>query len=213
MSKEKEPCGMNWKWRSHCAASAREGSHARNSPPKAEGRGSKEQISKRPSEAADRAIPGHWEGDLVIGGDSKSCLITLIERRSRFLLMSRLCSHDAQSVSERLVEMVEGIPEELRRTLTWDQGSEMAHVADFKLATNFEVYFCDPHSPWQRPTNENVNGLIREFFPKGTNFTKVTDEEVAYAQWLLNNRPRKVLDWKFPSEAMQEVLAEGAMIV
>ena len=171
------------------------------------------EISKRPSEAADRAIPGHWEGDLVIGGDSKSCLITLIERRSRFLLMSRLCSHDAQSVSERLVEMVEGIPEELRRTLTWDQGSEMAHVADFKLATNFEVYFCDPHSPWQRPTNENVNGLIREFFPKGTNFTKVTDEEVAYAQWLLNNRPRKVLDWKFPSEAMQEVLAEGAMIV
>lgn len=171
------------------------------------------EISKRPSEAADRAIPGHWEGDLVIGGDSKSCLITLIERRSRFLLMSRLCSHDAQSVSERLIEMVEGIPEELRRTLTWDQGSEMAHVADFKLATNFEVYFCDPHSPWQRPTNENVNGLIREFFPKGTNFTKVTDEEVAYAQWLLNNRPRKVLDWKFPSEAMQEVLAEGAMIV
>ena len=168
-------------------------------------------ISLRPAEAEDRAIPGHWEGDLILGGDLKSCLITLVERRSRFLLMSRLTVHDAQTVSEKLAEMVKGIPKELSKTLTWDQGVEMAKVADFELATDFKVYFCDPHSPWQRPTNENTNGLIREYFPKGTRFTEVTDEAVAYAQWLLNNRPRAVLDWKFPSEAIQEVLAEGAM--
>lgn len=170
------------------------------------------EISARPAEAADRAVPGHWEGDLVIGGDMASCLVTLIERRSRFLLMSRLTVHDAQTVEERLVEMVGAIPGELKKTLTWDQGAEMARVADFELCTPFKVYFCDPHSPWERPTNENVNGLIREFFPKGTKFSEVTDEEVAEVQWLLNNRPRRVLDWKFPSEVMQEVLAEGAMI-
>ena len=169
-------------------------------------------ISLRPAEAEDRAIPGHWEGDLIIGGDMRSCLITLVERRSRFLLMSRLTVHDSETVVDRMIEMVRGIPEEFAKTLTWDQGVEMAQVSKFKLATDFEVYFCDPHSPWQRPTNENTNGLIREFFPKGTRFTKVTDEEVARAQWLLNNRPRKVLGWKFPSEVMQEVLAEGAMI-
>lgn len=169
-------------------------------------------ISLRPPEAADRAVPGHWEGDLVIGGDMASCLITLVERRSRFLLMSRLLVHDSDTVEQRMEEMVASLPEELRKTLTWDQGCEMAKAADFRLATGFEVYFCDPHSPWQRPTNENTNGLVREFFPKGTRFTEVTDEEVAYAQWLLNNRPRKVLGWKFPSEVIQEVLAEGAMI-
>jgi len=170
------------------------------------------EISARPPEAADRAVPGHWEGDLVIGGDMSSCLVTLVERRSRFLLMSRLTVHDAETVEERLVRMAGSIPGELKKTLTWDQGMEMARVADFELATPFKVYFCDPHSPWERPTNENTNGLIREFFPKGTRFSEVTDEEVARAQWLLNNRPRKVLDWKFPAEAMQEVLAEGAMI-
>ena len=170
------------------------------------------EISARPPEAADRAVPGHWEGDLVIGGDMSSCLITLVERRSRFLLMSRLLVHDAETVEERLVRMAGSIPDELKKTLTWDRGMEMARVADFELATPFKVYFCDPHSPWERPSNENTNGLIREFFPKGTRFSDVTDEEVARAQWLLNNRPRKVLDWKFPAEAMQEVLAEGAMI-
>ena len=109
------------------------------------------------------------------------------------------------------MEMVRGLPAELAKTLTWDQGSEMARASAFELATGFKVYFCDPHSPWQRPTNENVNGLIREFFPKGTKFTEVTDEQVARAQWLLNNRPRGVLNWKMPAEVMQVVLAEGAM--
>lgn len=170
------------------------------------------EISLRPPEAADRAVPGHWEGDLVVGGDMSSCLVTLVERRSRFLLMSRLLAHDADTVEERLVRMAASIPDELRRTLTWDQGSEMARVAEFELATPFKVYFCDPHSPWERPSNENTNGLVREFFPKGARFSDVTDEEVAHAQWLLNNRPRKVLGWKFPSEVMQEVLAGGAVI-
>lgn len=168
-------------------------------------------ISRRPPEAADRAVPGHWEGDLVVGSDLSSCLVTLVERRSRFTLASRLSAHDAQTVERRLEEMVAGLPRELARTLTWDQGSEMARAADFELATGFRVYFCDPHSPWQRPTNENTNGLIREFFPKGTRFDRVTDEQVEEAVWLLNNRPRKVLGWKFPAEAMQEVLLEGAM--
>jgi len=170
------------------------------------------EISARPPEAGDRAVPGHWEGDLVVGGDMSSCLVTLVERRSRFLLMARLLARDAETVEDKLVEMAASIPEELKRTLTWDQGSEMAKVADFELATPFKVYFCDPHSPWQRPTNENTNKFIREYFPKGTRFSEVTDEEVERAQWLLNNRPRKVLGWKFPSEAFQEVLAEGAAI-
>ena len=181
---------------------------ARNGRPWVEGR----ELSLRPPEASDRAVPGHWEGDLIVGGDSASCLVTLVERRSRFLLLSRLTAHDAKTVEDKLEEMVAGLPDELARSLTWDQGSEMARVADFELATPFKVYFCDPHSPWQRPTNENTNKFVREYFPKGTNFTKVTDEEVAEVQWLLNNRPRKVLDWKFPSEAIREVLAEGAMI-
>lgn len=179
----------------------------RGGGPWLDGRG----ISARPPEASDRAVPGHWEGDLVVGGDMSSCLVTLVERRSRFLLMARLLAHDAATVERKLEEMAASIPNELRRTLTWDQGSEMARVADFELATPFRVYFCDPHSPWERPSNENTNGLVREFFPKGTRFSEVTDEEVARAQWLLNNRPRKVLNWKMPAEVMQEVLAKGAM--
>ena len=168
-------------------------------------------IAERPPEAEDRAVPGHWEGDLVVGGDMSSCLVTLVERRSRLLLMSRLTVHDADTVERRLEQMVAGLPAELAKTLTWDQGSEMAKAAAFEAATNFKVYFCDPRSPWQRPSNENTNGLVREFFPKGTRFTAVTDEEVARVQWLLNNRPRKALDWKMPAEVMQEVLAGGAM--
>ena len=169
-------------------------------------------VSARPPEAADRAVPGHWEGDLVVGGDMSSCLVTLVERRSRLLLMSRLEAHDADTVEERLERMVAGLPAALSRTLTWDQGCEMAKAPAFELATGFRVYFCDPHSPWQRPSNENTNGLVREFFPKGTRFSEVTDEEVELAQRLLNGRPRKVLGWKTPAEVMQEVLSEGATI-
>lgn len=169
------------------------------------------EISLRPAEAADRAVPGHWEGDLVVGGDGSSCLVTLVERSTRFLVARRMDSHAGGSVVDLLVELCAGVPEALRagllKTLTWDQGSEMAGHARFTLATGFRVYFCDPHSPWQRGSNENTNGLIRQYFPKGTRFTDVTDEEVRAMQDQLNGRPRETLGWRTPAERLQELLA------
>ena len=163
-------------------------------------------ISNRPAEAADRALPGHWEGDLVIGTEGRSALITLNERRSRFTLISRVCTHDTDTVTSRLIDMISGLPVELVKTLTWDQGVEMAGHARFGMATGCKVYFADPHSPWQRPTNENSNGLIRDFFPKGTDFTTITDDQVADAQRLLNTRPRKILAFATPAETLNELL-------
>lgn len=168
------------------------------------------EISLRPAEADDRAVPGHWEGDLVIGGDMRSCLITLVERQTRFALVSRLELHPTELVTERLAEMAGGIPSALMRTITWDQGTEMASHARFTEETGVRVYFCDPHSPWQRGTNENTNGLIRDYFPKGTDFTKVTDEAVREMQDQLNGRPRETLGWKNPAEAFAELLAKAA---
>lgn len=168
------------------------------------------EISLRPAEAADRAVPGHWEGDLVIGGDLKSCLITLVERRTRFLLAERLELHPTELVTTKLAEMAEGIPSALMRTVTWDQGMEMASHMSFTERTGVKVYFCDPHSPWQRGTNENTNGLIRDYFPKGTDFTKVTDEEVREMQDQLNGRPRETLGWKNPAEALAKLLEDAA---
>lgn len=168
------------------------------------------ELSLRPAEAADRAVPGHWEGDLVIGGDLKSCLVTLVERQTRFALVSRLELHPTELVTSRLAQMAGGIPKALMRTLTWDQGMEMASHASFTEKTGVRVYFCDPHSPWQRGTNENTNGLIRDYFPKGTDFTKVTDEEVREMQDQLNGRPRETLGWKTPSEAFAELLEKVA---
>lgn len=171
------------------------------------------EISKRPKEAEDRAIPGHWEGDLIIGGDHKSCLVTLVERKTRFLVARRLTTHDTKTVVDLLISMAQSIPEEIRdalvSTLTWDQGSELADAARFSLATGFKVYFCDPHSPWQKGTNENTNGLIRQYFPKGTKFTKVTDEEVQEMQDQMNGRPRKTLDWASPAEALSKELIKA----
>ena len=163
-------------------------------------------ISNRPAEAEDRAVPGHWEGDLVIGTEGRSALITLNERRSRFTLISRVCTHDTDTVTSRLIEMITALPGQLVTTLTWDQGVEMAGHARFGIATGCKVFFADPHSPWQRPTNENSNGLIRDFFPKGTDFTKITDQQVAEAQRLLNTRPRKVLAYATPAETLNELL-------
>lgn len=163
-------------------------------------------ITARPAEVADRAVPGHWEGDLVIGGDLRSALISLVERTSRFTLIQRLDVHDAATVTDRLTQMAARLPASIWKSLTWDQGSEMADHARFSVATNCPVFFCDPHSPWQRPTNENTNGLIREFFPKGSNFTRVTDADVARAEQLLNTRPRKVLDFATPAETLHELL-------
>ena len=167
------------------------------------------EISLRPAEADDRAVPGHWEGDLVVGG--ATCLVTLVERSTRFLLMSRLDSHDAATVADRLAAMVSGLPDALSRTLTWDQGVEMARVADFEEATGFRVFFCDPRSPWQRGSNENTNGLVRQYFPKGTRFDGVGDDEVAEVQDLPDGRPRKTLGWRTPAEALDEVLSAGAI--
>lgn len=172
------------------------------------------EISLRPAEAGDRAVPGHWEGDLVIGGDMASCLVTLVERSSRLVLMRRLELHPTALVTSELASMAAGIPEELMRSVAWDRGCEMAGHASFTEQTGIKVYFCDPHSPWQRGSNENTNGLIRQYFPKGTDFSEVTDEEVFEVQGKLNNRPRKTLGWKTPREVYTEYLEqlqEGAM--
>ena len=175
------------------------------------------EVSLRPAEAEDRSVPGHWEGDLVVGPGT-ACLVTLVERRTRYLEMRRLDARDSRTVVDLLVEMVSAVPEGVRSallsTLTWDQGSELAQAARFTEATGFRVYFCDPRSPWQRGTNENTNGLIRQYFPKGTDFSAVTDEEVRAAQDQLNGRPRETLGWRTPAEAIAEELAKanGAMV-
>ena len=164
-------------------------------------------ISARPPEADDRAVPGHWEGDLAIGTDGRSALITLVERRSRFTLMRRLGDdHRATTVTDALIEMVRALPQALFSTITWDQGVEMADHARFTAASGIRVYFADPHSPWQRPTNENTNGLTRQYFAKGTDFSTITDAQVQAAQDQLNRRPRLVLNAMTPSEKLNEII-------
>ena len=164
-------------------------------------------ISLRPPQADDRAVPGHWEGDLIIGGDSSSALITLVERTSRFVLISRLAdNHRTRTVTDALKSMVDSLPRAVYSTITWDQGAEMADHAAFTLATDIKVYFADPHSPWQRPTNENTNGLIREYFPKGTDFNNVTDAQVQAVQDQLNRRPREVLNGQTPTETPDTII-------
>jgi len=162
-------------------------------------------ISNRPPEAADRAIPGHWEGDLVIGTEGRSALITLVERSSRFLLISRIDVHDTTTVTSRLTAMAESLPDRFA-SITWDQGVEMAGHARFTVATGCPVFFADPHSPWQRPTNENSNGLIRDYYPKSTDFSLVPDADITAMQDQLNRRPRKVLDYATPAETLHSQL-------
>lgn len=165
-------------------------------------------ISHRPPEADDRRVPGHWEGDLIIGKGRQSCLITLAERSSRFVLLHRLPTHETDTVVAALQTMISDLPTALMRSLTWDNGAEMAGHARFSVETGCPVYFCDPHSPWQRGTNENTNRLVREFFPKTTDFTKVTDEEVAWVQDNLNTRPRQTLAFATPAETLdQQIVA------
>ena len=164
-------------------------------------------ISLRPPEADDRAVPGHWEGDLIIGGDSSSALITLVERTSRFVLISRLAdNHRTRTVTDAPGSMVDSLPRAVYSTITWDQGAEMAQHAAFTAITGIPVYFADPHSPWQRPTNENTNGLIREYFPKGTDFNNVTDAQVQAVQDQLNRRPREVLNGQTPTETPDTII-------
>lgn len=170
-------------------------------------------LADRPPEADDRRVPGHWEGDLVVDGCGGG-LVTLVERRSRFTLSRKLptCSSakSSRTVTGIVQDMIASVPEAVFSTLTWDQGSEMAEHARITVATDCEVFFCDPHSPWQRPTNENTNGLVREYYPKGTRFdSSVSDSDVQAMQDQLNRRPRKVLEYATPAEVLGDMLLAG----
>ncbi len=161
-------------------------------------------IDERPVGVLTRRIPGHWESDLIVGKDHKSALISLVERKFRYTILIRITSLDAETFTTKVTEALNGLPKKLRRTMTHDNGKEIAKAFDIETKTGIRVYVAHPRSPWERGTNENTNGLVREFFPKGTDFRLVTDEEVTYVQELLNTRPRKTLDWATPSEVLLE---------
>jgi transposase, IS30 family len=166
-------------------------------------------ISERPAEVADRAVPGHWEGDLIIGKNSESAIGTLVERATGFVLLLHLPdNHGALAVQDAIVARMAELPEILRRTLTWDQGKEMANHLQIAAATDLNIYFCDPHSPWQRGSNENTNGLLRQYFPKGTNLAFHGAGYLDYVAAELNNRPRKRLNWRTPAEALEALLSQ-----
>jgi IS30 family transposase len=180
-------------------------------------------ISQRPPEATDRAVPGHWEGDLILGLQS-SAIGTLVERTTRYTMLLHLprmvgyqsgtsvkngparAGHGAYAVREAITRSIQSFPEQLRQSLTWDQGAEMAQHAALKIDTGLQIYFCDPQSPWQRGTNENTNGLLRQYFPKGTDLSQYTADALDAVAQTLNTRPRKTLGWKTPAEALDELL-------
>jgi transposase, IS30 family len=165
-------------------------------------------ISERPAEVADRAVPGHWEGDLIVGAESKSAIGTLVERTTRFAMLLHLSDdHGALAVQEAIVTKMAALPAILRKTLTWDQGCEMTNHIAIAAAAQLDIYFCDPHSPWQRGTNENTNGLLRQYFAKGTDLSVFPVDYLDYVATKLNRRPRKTLGWKTPAEALDELLS------
>jgi IS30 family transposase len=183
-------------------------------------------ISERPAEVDDRAVPGHWEGDLILGLD-RSAIGTLVERSSRFTMLLHLppieghnsprtksslalTGAGAAAVRDAIADTITTLPEQLRRSLTWDQGIEMAQHVQLRLDSGLQIYFCDPRSPWQRGTNENTNGLLRQYFPRGTDLARHSAEELRAVAAALNGRPRKTLAWRTPAEVLTEYLSAAA---
>jgi IS30 family transposase len=163
-------------------------------------------IRERPAQAQDRAVPGHWEGDLLVGA-GPSYVATLVERKSRFLMLVKVPGSETQAVVAALTRRVRKLPKQLRRSLTWDRGKEMAGHKDFSLATDAKVYFCDPHSPWQRGSNENTNGLLRQYFPKGTDLSGYTQAQLDKVALKLNQRPRETLEFQTPADTLSTYVA------
>jgi IS30 family transposase len=163
-------------------------------------------IRERPASVEDRAVPGHWEGDLLCGS-SNSHIVTLVERHSRYVMLAKVANRDSRSVVNALIEQARSLPEELWKTLTWDRGKEMAEHRRFTLATDVAVYFCDPQSPWQRGSNENTNRLLRQYFPKGTDLSLHSQERLNEVARQMNQRPRKTLDYETPAERFDACVA------